>query len=401
MYCSKCNSLIVQGGKFCSECGTKIEKLCPSCNTKLSDIAKFCHICGAKVLGEQPVKEQLAKEHEVIVSTKRNRMLYIDDVGLFYIAAGNQLCFVGIGQDKIKKLTNKSYEVNLEGLGYCNGELFYWYSKNLNDESELRAINIHTFEKRKVKKFTGLDIEHKGVIVFRKDRYILINDSEQSIWEVSVPDGNVLKKTLPILRHQDLPPDWQEFFEYGEKIKFNTFVAVNDYGYASVATAHQCTIRFRLDDPNDYICMPMSLCTANPNYGFIIEHNEVIYSCASECCYPNHFYVTRILNNNAITKILFEREKWLHKTSCNSMRSWWKMGDKYILGSIVLDMANNKILVKKMSESWERATNEIIDFVEDDNGNVYLLEYYGDVYALPKSDEFYGQEPAKYLIKYN
>lgn len=374
MYCNKCGEKIVVGSKFCHVCGTKL------------DIDNGFNI-------------------KVNISEKRNRMVHIEGKGLYYVAKGSQICFAESGQTKIKKLTKYNENVLIDGLGYYNDELFYWYQLTGEgyENSELRAINVHTLEKRKVKKFAGWDLSYinkNSVMVFKNGWYYILCDEKQEIWEISVADCTVIKKNLPILRYETLPEDWKNFFDRDETIKFDSFLAIKEYGYASVKGACQFTIRFKLDEPYDYVCMPEASCTATNFFGTVFEVNNVIYSCASEC-YPNHFYVTKILNNKAITKILFEREKWLYKTSCNSMRSWWKMGDKYILGSIVLDMANNKILVKKMSESWERATNEIIDFVEDDNGNVYLLEYYGDVYALPKSDEFYGQEPSKYLIKYN
>ena len=49
MYCNKCGAEIVTDGKFCSECGMKVEIRCLSCKTVLADTAKFCHICGTKV----------------------------------------------------------------------------------------------------------------------------------------------------------------------------------------------------------------------------------------------------------------------------------------------------------------------------------------------------------------
>lgn len=423
MYCSKCGAEIVTGGKFCSECGTKVETRCSSCKTVLADTAKFCHVCGTKVgnkiISQQAninskMDKQLHNEciehtkmlnNTINISEKRNRMVYVEDKGLYYIAAQSQICFVESGQTKIKKLTKKSDEVIIDGLGYYNGELLYWYQR-INDEretSELRAMNIHTLEKRKVKKFVGWDlslISTHCVFVFKNDRYYVLNCMEQAIWEISVADSNVVKRTLPLMQYESLPEDWRDFFERDEKIKFNSFLTVNEYGYASIEGACQFTIRFKLNNPDDFVCMPMISCTAQPFSGVIIEHNNKIYSCSPDC-YPDHFYSTQIVNNKAVSKILLEREKWLYKTYVNSMRSWWKLGEQYILGSIVMDTAKHKFYVKQMSDLWERALDEIVDFVEDENGNVYLLEYYGDVYMILKTEDFYAHEPGEYLIKYN
>jgi ribosomal protein L40E len=50
-FCSKCNSQIPAGSKFCLQCGEKVNSasLCLSCGEKLPPDAKFCLKCGSKV----------------------------------------------------------------------------------------------------------------------------------------------------------------------------------------------------------------------------------------------------------------------------------------------------------------------------------------------------------------
>ena len=48
MTCSKCNSKVPKGSKFCLQCGEKVNDVlfCMSCGEKLPQSAKFCLKCG-------------------------------------------------------------------------------------------------------------------------------------------------------------------------------------------------------------------------------------------------------------------------------------------------------------------------------------------------------------------
>lgn len=51
--CSKCNSQIPEGSKFCMNCGEKVNEslFCGNCGEKLPLNAKFCLKCGNKIKG--------------------------------------------------------------------------------------------------------------------------------------------------------------------------------------------------------------------------------------------------------------------------------------------------------------------------------------------------------------
>ena len=51
--CTKCNSQIPSGSKFCLECGEKVNDtlFCINCGEKLPPNAKFCLKCGTKLNG--------------------------------------------------------------------------------------------------------------------------------------------------------------------------------------------------------------------------------------------------------------------------------------------------------------------------------------------------------------
>ena len=47
--CGNCHSQVRAGAKFCSECGTAMQKHCTNCNANLAATAKFCAECGTPV----------------------------------------------------------------------------------------------------------------------------------------------------------------------------------------------------------------------------------------------------------------------------------------------------------------------------------------------------------------
>jgi RNA polymerase subunit RPABC4/transcription elongation factor Spt4 len=70
MICTKCNSEIKPGKKFCGICGTPAvvpERRCGACNTKLDEGENFCPDCGAKygentiIVGTKPTKTEAKK----------------------------------------------------------------------------------------------------------------------------------------------------------------------------------------------------------------------------------------------------------------------------------------------------------------------------------------------------
>lgn len=72
MFCSKCNSEIPDGAKFCISCGepVKSKRFCVKCGKELSENMKFCSACGAKA--EEPaVSENIADSVGAVSSEKK------------------------------------------------------------------------------------------------------------------------------------------------------------------------------------------------------------------------------------------------------------------------------------------------------------------------------------------
>ena len=42
-----CGNELLEGSKFCNNCGKPVGINCPNCGTDLLENSKFCHICGA------------------------------------------------------------------------------------------------------------------------------------------------------------------------------------------------------------------------------------------------------------------------------------------------------------------------------------------------------------------
>ena len=60
MKCPKCQTEILEGAKFCSECGSKLEIACSACGKINPLSSKFCIECGHEITIISP--EQLSKE---------------------------------------------------------------------------------------------------------------------------------------------------------------------------------------------------------------------------------------------------------------------------------------------------------------------------------------------------
>lgn len=85
--CSSCGAQIEENNKFCTDCGTKIEKtsekeekeiICPKCSKKLSSNIKFCTDCGTK-MGQPVIKKSPSIQKSSNVSSQKSSNDPVDE----------------------------------------------------------------------------------------------------------------------------------------------------------------------------------------------------------------------------------------------------------------------------------------------------------------------------------
>ena len=57
MICPKCQTNLLDGAKFCNECGQKIEIFCPECGKSIPPNSKFCLECGHPLSTSVPISQ--------------------------------------------------------------------------------------------------------------------------------------------------------------------------------------------------------------------------------------------------------------------------------------------------------------------------------------------------------
>lgn len=83
--CKNCGAVVSDTAKFCTECGTKIERelKCANCGAILAENAKFCMECGTKVGAVEnitPVKETVEETVEPMVVQDGDHYTTIDQI---------------------------------------------------------------------------------------------------------------------------------------------------------------------------------------------------------------------------------------------------------------------------------------------------------------------------------
>ena len=74
MRCQHCQHENPLGGKFCAECGTRLEIRCPACGTANVAANDTCRACGGPLTppGMRPVSERYTRQRltEMILTSK-------------------------------------------------------------------------------------------------------------------------------------------------------------------------------------------------------------------------------------------------------------------------------------------------------------------------------------------
>lgn len=89
MECKKCGFNNIEGAKFCSECGYRLDgkKVCPGCNQTVNEEAKFCPYCGIDLKGKI-TKEIVVNQKKTVTDKKTNFIKIFDFIKIGSLSFG-------------------------------------------------------------------------------------------------------------------------------------------------------------------------------------------------------------------------------------------------------------------------------------------------------------------------
>ena len=406
---------------------------CMECGTKLPDNAKFCMNCGTKV-GQMPasVAPQMPaaqkapveeKPYEVrvpefdfdfgpktgVCSERAQNMVFVPNIGLFFIQDETSIALLPVGEKKSKKVTwLKTYGLSIKSLAYFEGLLYYWIVNNSDSvayDCKLMSLHPGTLEKKEIKEYKYSDVgyvcEENNRIALYGDSYYCVSgvlSGENLLNRIQLPKGQITSTELPDLRSKPLPADWQrdryvsvtaetrEKRNYGERL--NNFRTVGGYGYLSIDTLVRLTIRFPLNDPADFQFMPDGSCSGNCDMGPLMVVDHALYSCVG--VYIDEGQGLWKTYSTGKTTCVLDFKK--NNVRVGRMRSWWRMGSCLYIGNLKVDLSENKF---RHLPSWVNEL-EVSDYIEDDRGGCYV--YSGNIYYFSKGWESSGSDLEQFLV---
>lgn len=392
---------------------------CMECGTKLPDNAKFCMNCGTKVgaaASDVPAAPVQSEKKMGICSDRSQSMVYVPDVGLFFIQDGKSIVYLPAGAKKCKKAVrknpNRSY--GLYSIAYYDGLLYYWaYFDDGEDTKPYKLMSLDpvTLEKNLVKEYddpriTTPDDNFKTMAVFGNAYYTLgyRRESGNTLMKISLPEGDISEKQLPDLRSKPLPQDWKEpngYITLNEETQqkrsygqfdgyLDNFCTVGGYGFVSLSGGSPCTIRFSLDDPDDFTFMPMDCCTGYKGQGLLTEVDGVLYS-VMKGLWCSAFWKTPIVNGVPDTSVKLLDLK-AQKLDPHGLNGWWRLGRRIYTEAFYFDLDSEKFF---RMPKW--AVISACDYAQDNKGGCYVL--CGDLYYFPKGWEQSGTDLDGFLME--
>lgn len=393
MYCMKCGAKLPEGTAFCPKCGTRLTAP------------------GA------PVRKSTGRSAGVQECSEKNQlMIRIPDRGLYFIAGGKQLCFWNEQLQEVQPLTQRSEAVNLCGLGFYGGSIYYWQECQ-NEQSTLYGIRLYRMDPATHRAeavwvsdeelfyhYRLNDDQHKARAILYKGAYYLLNYEEQELMRVTLPGGDWENLPLPDMRKKLPLYDWIQprgivdikSAEPNFGMDYTGLAILNDEAYVSLDAAAVFTLRFPLDHPEKVTYLPKNTATAIQNSmmgGMLTAIGPRVFSCPGMVYDTAEMGLYEIRGGGQLVRLIGNTTDEVilqHKGGL-----WWKLGNIYYIGRIAIDLYERKwyklsALLFDQKEHRDNPFGEVVDFVPGLNGCVYLLTPTA-LYLVPRDWESRAQ----------
>ena len=383
MFCTKCGANLPAGTNFCPKCGTKVT----------------VSVRSTKAAGVPACSE------------KNQLMVRVPGKGLYFIADGARLYFYDGDTQEIQALTKADSTVNLCGLGYYGGKLYYWQEceDERSNQYGMRLIerDVDTGETRVVWE-TDEELFHhyrldddpgKARAILYEGAYYLLDYYDQSLMEITLPDGDQDNIDLPDMRDKLPLYDWMKprgivdikSREDNFGLRYTGLDIVNGQAYVSLEGREVCTLRFPLNDPDLVTYLPSNACVAIQNDqtgGMLTALGGRVFSCPGFVLGGAEMAIYEIKADGNLVKMISNANGEV--SLMNKGGLWWRLGNTVYVGSVALNLYERKWhklspLLFDRKEHKDNVFGEVKDFFPGRTG-VYLLTGTG-LYLVPQDWE--------------
>ena len=384
---------------------------CMKCGTQLPDNTAVCPKCGTKLSG--PAVKRSAKAPGAQECSEKNQlMIRVPGKGLYFIADGNRLCFLNEATMEAEVVVKKENAVNLCGLGYSGGFVYYWHECQ-DGTSPLRGIRLYEMNTDTRANEVVWESDEEFFYHYRLDdnplkarailyngSYYLLNYEEQQLMRVDLPSGDWVNLPLPDLKKRLPLYDWMkprgvvDFTRsapnYG--MKFTGLAILGGYVYLSLDDAALFTLRYPLGHPEQVAYLPKNAATAIQNGkmgGMLAQLGAKVFSCPGTALDTNELCLYEIKSDGNLLRMISNSTGEISLQNRGGL--WWRLGNTYYIGQIAIDLYERKWhklnpLLFDKKEHWLNVFGEVLDFVPGPNNSVYLLTE-RSLYRVPQDWE--------------
>ena len=374
MFCSNCGANLPIGTNFCPKCGTKVNPF-------------------ATAAGSRNTKAAAVPE----CSEKNQLMVRVPGKGVYFIVNEERLFFYDGDTEEITALTKADSTIKMCGLGYYGGKLYYWQECQ-NERSNLYGMRLYErdidtgalrvvweTEEELFHHYRLDDSPGKARAILYEGAYYLLDFYDQSLMEISLPDGEQDNLELPDLRDKLPLYDWMrprgivdiKSEEENFGVNYTGLDIVDGMVYLSLDGCEVCTLRFPLEEPEKVNYLPMNGCASIQNDqagGMLTSLSSRVFSCPGYVLGGGEMCVYEIKADGNLVKMISNMSS---EVSLNNKGGyWWRLGNTVYVGQVALNLYERKwhklspMLFDK-KEHRDNVFGEVKDFIPGRSG-VYL-----------------------------